>query len=169
MNMILQTVQRYLLIMYAFSLAFVVPDEWLRRRPKAAIFVAFFAVFVALLLLSYLVTLLLPSFLYTHRFWSDVLSSHLLLIPTIFIACALYRIRGTHPVAYGIVEILTGIATISFVISASPFGDITAKVLGLIGGVYVIVRGLDNANKGIPDEVRYWWRVGFGFPPKNFV
>jgi hypothetical protein len=55
----------------------------------------------------------------------------------------LYWFRGQAPFFYGILEVATGIATVSLVFFTAK-GDILARILGILGGSYIIVRGMDN-------------------------
>ena len=67
----------------------------------------------------------------------------------------LFRCRA--PLFYGLTEVGVAIATIST--SANP--NFNSRVLGLFGGIYILVRGLDNMNK-IMKGYAPWRRIFWG-------
>ena len=78
----------------------------------------------------------------------------------LLVGCALYALRGRLPKTYGFMEIGIGIAgAINAVVRYSPTNefDITI-ILQIVGSIYIVVRGLDNAGKGIAGTVveKYW-------------
>jgi hypothetical protein len=72
----------------------------------------------------------------------------------------LYWFRGQAPFLYGLLEVATGIVTISLVLFTAR-GDVLARVLGILGGSYIIVRGMDNMDKGCPCWLRRFWDAAF--------
>jgi hypothetical protein len=90
------------------------------------------------------------------RFSSDPAVVYLAVMASIY----LYWFRGQAPFLYGLMEVATGVLTISFVLFTAR-GDVLARVLGILGGSYVIVRGLDNMDKGCPRSLRKFWDVAF--------
>jgi hypothetical protein len=81
-----------------------------------------------------------------------------------------YSIRCRKPFWYGCAEALVGIAVIYIVLypvatnyllisEASTGGDVLlSKATGILAGVYVLVRGLDNMNRDLPIRWMPWWR-----------
>ena len=72
----------------------------------------------------------------------------------------MFRIRGVQPLAYGVIEILVG-ATTMLLITQNPNGDLGAKLIGVVGGVYIIIRGLDNVERGLPPRLKALWGAVF--------
>jgi hypothetical protein len=72
----------------------------------------------------------------------------------------LYWLRGQLPFLYGILEVILGVVTISLV-SINARGDALARVLAILGGSYIIVRGMDNMDKGCPPPLRGFWDAVF--------
>ena len=80
------------------------------------------------------------------------------------IALFLYRLRGLHPFRYGLGEMAVGIAAIYFSFypassailtkASSEFGMALSHGVTLIGGIYLLVRGMDNVERDLP----YGWR-----------
>jgi hypothetical protein len=68
-----------------------------------------------------------------------------------------FLLRCRNPLVYGITEVGVGIASISA--SANP--NVNNRVLTLLGGIYILVRGLDNMDKRLKDQ-RVWNRVFWG-------
>lgn len=66
------------------------------------------------------------------------------------VAFGLYAIRGRFPLMYGMAEILVGFATAASTFvpgRSSPVGP--KNFFAVLGGVYIVVRGLDNVGKGL--------------------
>jgi hypothetical protein len=78
------------------------------------------------------------------------------------IGVGMYLFRSRYRAAYALLEIFAG-TTLAFVVlfSYSPPTDITDTVLKMLGGLYVIVRGLDNMAKAAPRSSwrGIWWRT----------
>jgi hypothetical protein len=93
-----------------------------------------------------------------------LLSDPLIIFPALFLGALLYRLRGTTPLLYGLIEIIVGTAVTSFA-STSPTSDPVSKAVGIIGGIYIIVRGLDNIEKDLPLSMKsQWYRI---FPKRS--
>jgi TctA family transporter len=159
---------KFLLFMFVFMIALTVrivieeTPSFGERAERVTGAIGSVAIGIALLLL-----------LYTIRRQPDVqelLSSRLLIILCIWNALVFYRLRGTHPRDYGILEVIFGTCSIVAVIFSSSH-EIVGRLVGLFGGMYIIVRGLDNIDKDVPDRFRDIWRVVFpkGRPPKCSV
>lgn len=77
------------------------------------------------------------------------------------IAVLLYRFRGIRPVLYGILEILAGLLSM-FVAITNINGDSLATFVTFVGGMYVIIRGLDNIDRGLQSRYfREYWGILF--------
>ena len=66
-----------------------------------------------------------------------------------------YRLRGRHPLFYGITEI--SVATAAIWLTINTENALSLKGLALLGGIYIIVRGLDNMDRGMPSWLRPAW------------
>jgi hypothetical protein len=77
-------------------------------------------------------------------------------ISILFVAGAilLYGMRTRYPFVYGFIEAVVGISAIVYVVLANqqPASNaaLFAELLSVSGGMYVIVRGLDNMTKALP-------------------
>ena len=86
----------------------------------------------------------------------------ILLIPTIYV---LFILRKKNINFYGRIEIAVGFATIISIIY-NPTENVATGVndiLKLLGGIYVIIRGLDNVEKGLksPQIIKNWEKIFF--------
>jgi hypothetical protein len=86
-----------------------------------------------------------------------------------------YRLRGTRPATYGCVEVAVGVLVLIFtfiptshalwVQAPTSVESGATKAIGVMAGIYIIVRGLDNIDRGLPRGWRpHWDRL---FPKKN--
>lgn len=73
------------------------------------------------------------------------------------IALGLFWSRGYLPRCYGSAEVFVGMTAVFYAIR-SNHADLPPKLLALASGIYIIVRGLDNFEKGLPPETRAAWR-----------
>jgi hypothetical protein len=86
-------------------------------------------------------------------------------VSVVFVAFGviLYGARTRFPFWYGIVEVIAGVSGIiySIIIAgvASAPSNVTQLLLSVLGGMYVMVRGLDNMNKAIPEILKPAWRM----------
>jgi hypothetical protein len=85
------------------------------------------------------------------RYQSEALAALSNPYTTIIVGCiavGTYWLRCVAILDYGIIEIMVGISVISF--SVSTKSDVAiSKIIAIIGGIYVLVRGLDNVDKGL--------------------
>jgi len=69
--------------------------------------------------------------------------------------------RERDRLSYGLFEVMIGllISSQSIVTLPAPYELSTAKSIQLVGGLYVMVRGLDNIDRSV-DDTRFggWWR-----------
>lgn len=90
----------------------------------------------------------------------------------VLFAIGFYRVRCWNRFVYGLIELAAGIAVIilgefppNAVLTADgswPLGSRAAHMLTLMGGVYIVVRALDNIGQGLPPRWRPGWRRIFG-------
>lgn len=103
----------------------------------------------------------------------DVLQSVLTASPNIVfptgvvIAFFLFYVRGHHPRAYGLLEIFVGLMTIKSTTATLEF-DALPSMLPFLGGIYVVIRGLDNLAKGLDRKsiIGRLFRIVFNNPPR---
>jgi hypothetical protein len=79
----------------------------------------------------------------------------------------LYKLRRTHLFWYGCIEIVVGLVVQFFAfvplrpsMSLNPQTTVDLGVLtgiGVLGGIYIIVRGLDNIDNDLPPTWRPHW------------
>lgn len=73
----------------------------------------------------------------------------------VVLAVAFYVLRTRRPFAYGAIELVVAVVVMWF--SGNSPADPLAKGLGILGGVYVFVRGLDNMSKRLPEAWKRPW------------
>jgi hypothetical protein len=73
------------------------------------------------------------------------------IIPAIFIGLLLYSLRSMMMPLYSIIEIIVGVITIWFAILTTA-DSLLVKAVALMSGIYILIRGLDNFEKTIPDS-----------------
>jgi hypothetical protein len=95
----------------------------------------------------------------------------------IIIGCfVLYRLRCRKPFWYGVIEVVVAVVTIiltiwpvsvsaaTLIIGSRNIFGIAVELptfLGILGGVYIFVRGMDNMSKELPGWMRKWWHLLF--------
>jgi len=85
---------------------------------------------------------------YIEEFLSSISAKIIILLIIIMASISAFQIRCRRRTIYGVIELIFGIiSVISFTDHSPPFSAINA--VQLIGGIYVIVRGLDNIDHGI--------------------
>jgi hypothetical protein len=78
-------------------------------------------------------------------------------VPSLMGAVLFYYLRGRTPRAYGVFETLVGAMTIWIALVAPATQGLT-RIIGILGGIYIVVRGLDNFDKGLTlGELRTRW------------
>lgn len=77
-------------------------------------------------------------------------------IPFIFAASiGLFWLRCRQLLVYGCLELVASIGTITYAVNL-PSASLLAKVVGILGGAYIMVRGLDNLDKVLKGKSRRW-------------
>jgi hypothetical protein len=113
-----------------------------------------------LLLASSFVVLLTPILLggialALHDPLVALLSQPWAIIVTLAAGILFYRLRGSMPLIYGIAEIVVAAVTMWLAIVHSA--DLGTKSLALVGAIYIMLRGLDNVDGGLPQGLRALW------------
>ncbi len=98
--------------------------------------------------------------IYIIPFSGPVISSPYFAAPAIAIGLLLYRLRGKYPLFYGSTEVLVAILVI-FVSIGTDTANPLNKIVGILGGIYIFIRGLDNVDKGLPHSWRGRWNKWF--------
>ena len=73
---------------------------------------------------------------------------------SIAVGYLLYVFRTKRRTAYGITEIVVGITTVWFSALDASQGPNIGHLVATLGGIYIIVRGLDNVDNGMDDFCR---------------
>lgn len=79
---------------------------------------------------------------------------------------ALFRLRGSAPLQYGMVEVLVALATLA-VLAAQRDANLLQHALALTGGTYVLIRGMDNIERGLSPHHRAIWLQIFPKKPST--
>jgi hypothetical protein len=88
-------------------------------------------------------------------------------IAAVLVSGFFYWLRGSEPFVYGCFEIVVGVAVLSFVFvppshallitAPTAVESYLARTVGLMAGIYIIVRGLDNMDRDLPPSWRPLW------------
>jgi len=148
------------------AIAMMHPEPGLRilgRLPKGrlqnglliiyGLFFPFFLLVIAycvILFTTFILIYLVEAF---HYALLSAMSNPIFVLPALFCGVMLYVIRTKYLVIYGAVELIVSAVTVWFVIN-SPAPDLLTKSLGMLGALYILVRGLDNISKGLPQAQR---------------
>jgi hypothetical protein len=85
------------------------------------------------------------------------------LIPSgIAFAIMLYRLRRNRPALYGMIEFIVACISIWTAVLLVHTDNPSVKILSFMGGVYILVRALDNLSKGVPQRLEPVWGLLFG-------
>jgi hypothetical protein len=87
----------------------------------------------------------------------------------VFTSLLLFRLRARYRFWYGTLEMFVGIAAIRTAVhtgqqisqNAPPIDLVLPRVLTVLSGVYVIIRGLDNMTQKLPDSLHKLWDLWF--------
>ena len=90
---------------------------------------------------------------------------------TIVGAVLFYWLRCRYPLIYGFIEIIVALVVIYITFlppdtymaleGSSAYGQFLRKAAGVIGGIYIFVRGMDNVSRGLPSRWRKTWNRVF--------
>ena len=72
----------------------------------------------------------------------------------------LYRIRGSAPLVYGLLEVLVALLSLAFA-SIVRHPDLIQWAVPFVAGTYFLIRGLDNIDRALPSSLRDRWEVIF--------
>ena len=167
---------KYLLAGAAW-LIFTTFDMYMKGHGRRS-FLYSLAVFLIVQAIGFAAAVVVLLVVDVHRLLAYVqvaLSSSYSLFLGVVVAVALYRVRGTHPIVYGVAEIAVGILAIWFVVGIPKPTLLTAddggqavdvsransSLVGFLGGIYIIIRGFDNVDKGIAGKLRRFWDMAF--------
>ena len=116
-----------------------------------------FVLSIVLLLASMGILLLLGGVIGLVIRYSDQLTKSLSNPSVAFLAIIgatlLYVLRSKKPFIYGGLEMIAGVSSIFLATLGPVSGGLIGKVLGIFGGIYIIVRGIDNAKKSLS---KFW-------------
>jgi hypothetical protein len=84
-----------------------------------------------------------------------LISNPFFAVPSIATAIFLYRIRGRHPLFYGTIEI--SVSVLAILVSIGASNNPLNKIVAVLGGIYIFIRGMDNVDKGLPTSWRPTW------------
>ena len=90
---------------------------------------------------------------------------------SIVAALFFFQLRWRRPFAYGLFEFAVGLIGLTLTFypqttylitdEASPFGITLSHGVAIVGGIYLLVRGLDNMERGLPRSWRPHWHALF--------
>ncbi|NUB25110.1 hypothetical protein [Azospirillum brasilense] len=103
-------------------------------------------------------------------FFSFTVSQKYFVFAAVLIGFFLYGVRARFPMFYGVMEIYFGAfsITIATPTTVSAESISSTRALAILGGMYIIVRGLDNIHRGAPPLIRKSMRViRFGVDDKD--
>ena len=83
----------------------------------------------------------------------------------------MFQLRRRRPFVYGVFEFAVGViglvltfhpqTTYLLTGEASPSGLILSRGIAIVGGIYLLVRGLDNMERDLPRRWRPFWDMLF--------
>ena len=112
----------------------------------------------SLLVTTYIFKLYIIIATYALLLFSFINSHPVGILPLLAISIMLYGFRTKYPLYYGLSETVVGATAIWFAIAqAQQDTNQIQRLLATLGGVYIIVRGLDNIDKQVPAWLRTWW------------
>jgi hypothetical protein len=141
-------------IALAFTMAFI---STFRFATKIISYIETFIGVCVGLLVFILIPILIIYFIIKFENIILYYTSHrMFIIPAIFIGIIFFRLRSKHPLLYGLIEIIVSVVTIWFSIVAQS-DSFLSKSIGILGGIYIMVRGLTNIDDGLPSTLRPIW------------
>ncbi|WP_451994096.1 hypothetical protein [Azospirillum argentinense] len=97
------------------------------------------------------------------------ISQNVFIAAAVLLGLFLYGARTRFPVSYGATEIASGAFSIMIATPASVSTESisSTRALAILGGMYIIVRGVDNIHRGAPAWLRKaMWVIRFGVDDK---
>lgn len=91
---------------------------------------------------------------------ADILSSKFFIPLYIITGVLLYRLKRGNLLIYSVLEFFFAIATI-YIAVISPTNSLITKSAVILGGIYVLVRALDNLGNKLPQTVKILWNNWF--------
>ena len=126
--------------------------KWMWRLLRPALIAFFVGISTAIILLA--------DYLSLGGIISASMKSPFFVLAAVTIGFLLYALRRRRPFLYGSLEITVAFVSMIISIRASNIDDLT-RALGIMGGVYIMVRGLDNLDRGLPMRWRGIWDILF--------
>ena len=150
-----------------FGLALVVflfPNEWFNRKSNSiAKAVAKLLVIILFLITSYVLAGLALwtaiKFPEIDALWQFATSNRRWMLTFgIMLSVGLFYLRKYCRWFYGAIEISVGLLALGH-FNTEPSHDLIPWIVLYAGPIYVIIRGLDNFDRGISDRLRsrFWW------------
>jgi hypothetical protein len=154
------------IIFVLFALAAILSERFRERKNEKLVEQIDFAALILFFLLILSLAASIASLILTHQeLIFAVLSNYWSIPPAILAGPILYLFRSRQPFAYGICEVVASWAIILVAIKGSGATTeglaLLPKATGILGGIYVTVRGLDNMDKKIPAKFRCPWKSFF--------
>lgn len=121
---------------------------------------------LSLLIIMYIFILYIHIADYALSLLSFIISHPIGMLPLLAISIILYGFRTKYPLYYGLSETVVGATAIWFAIAQiQQEANQVQRLLATLGGVYIIVRGLDNIDKQVPDRLKpFWYYVRWRVP-----
>jgi hypothetical protein len=104
------------------------------------------------------------------KVWENTVESIIGFVGTIALGFFFYALRIRRRLAYGLLEVLAAVLVIYFVFfpiensylmiaeaDISPIERLLSMSAGMLAGVYILVRGLDNIDQDLPAGWRFVW------------
>ena len=99
----------------------------------------------------------------------------LYILVSIVAAMLFFELRRRRPFAYGVFEFAIGLIGLTLTLypqttylltgEATPWGLTLSRGITVVGGIYLLVRGLDNMDRAVPRSWRPHWETLF--PRRN--
>ena len=122
-----------------------------RKPPKFLEQLVLLSMVYFLLLALAVSGLLVASLLIGYRDVIDNATRNPLIMPIAFlVATLMYLLKRANSVVYGGVELLVAAVALSYATQADA---LLPRLLALASGIYIVVRGLDNMDKGVSSEL----------------
>jgi hypothetical protein len=155
-----------LLLVFASLMNLVIrslsPGGALARRFSDAVLNICLAVFF-ITNLYFVLIFFYNTLLTTHRGLVSSLTNPIFILFAMTWGIAFYWLKRWHQALYGTIELFAAFSAISVAILKTD--EPLVKFFALVGGIYILVRALDNIGNGLPDRLKQHWDLIFS-PPK---